>query len=273
MGCARRVPSIQQSTAVCSAQAQLPERTSDTCWYKEALLDSFRGTERGLKAAPETRAEINEAISQLEAMNPHSSPISLEVFGGRWRLVYTSNSELGQVLALTHLPFVQAVELHQNIEWDTSTVENAVDFVLPGCSVSVHSIARFKVESPKRIGLHFDQTTPGPANVRVTVHVANLDTNATVKALRNALTPVIDTSTAVVDFVTGFMGALGHQEQGANQQRATDMPVLSPLADTWLITSYLDTDLCIRRGDAGSVFVFARECTQLQLWEAGDAHA
>ncbi len=39
-----------------------------------ALLDSLYGTERGLAARSEVRAEINELISQLEAKNPTPNP-------------------------------------------------------------------------------------------------------------------------------------------------------------------------------------------------------
>jgi hypothetical protein len=39
-----------------------------------ALLDSLFGTERGLAARSEVRAEINELITQLEAKNPTPSP-------------------------------------------------------------------------------------------------------------------------------------------------------------------------------------------------------
>ena len=39
-----------------------------------ALLDSLYGTERGLAARSEVRAEINELISQLEAKNPNPNP-------------------------------------------------------------------------------------------------------------------------------------------------------------------------------------------------------
>jgi hypothetical protein len=41
---------------------------------KAALLDSLFGTERGLAARSEVRAEINELITQLEAKNPSPSP-------------------------------------------------------------------------------------------------------------------------------------------------------------------------------------------------------
>lgn len=38
------------------------------------LLDSLFGTDRGLKARGETKAEINDLIVQLEANNPTPSP-------------------------------------------------------------------------------------------------------------------------------------------------------------------------------------------------------
>jgi PAP_fibrillin len=41
---------------------------------KAALIDSFWGTERGLSATADTRAEINELITQLEAANTCNNP-------------------------------------------------------------------------------------------------------------------------------------------------------------------------------------------------------
>ena len=41
---------------------------------KGALLDSFWGIDRGLTASAETRADINELITQLEAQSPCQNP-------------------------------------------------------------------------------------------------------------------------------------------------------------------------------------------------------
>ena len=41
---------------------------------KKALVDSFYGTDHGLKATSETRAEIVELITQLKAKNPTAAP-------------------------------------------------------------------------------------------------------------------------------------------------------------------------------------------------------
>lgn len=43
------------------------------CTMQAQLLDSLFGTERGLSASSEVRAEINELITQLEAKNPNPS--------------------------------------------------------------------------------------------------------------------------------------------------------------------------------------------------------
>jgi hypothetical protein len=41
---------------------------------KAALLDSFWGTDRGLSASTDVRADINELITQLEAKTPVENP-------------------------------------------------------------------------------------------------------------------------------------------------------------------------------------------------------
>lgn len=48
--------------------------SSHVACMQAALLDSLYGTERGLAARSEVRAEINELISQLEAKNPNPNP-------------------------------------------------------------------------------------------------------------------------------------------------------------------------------------------------------
>jgi hypothetical protein len=51
--------------------------------WQAALLDSLFGTERGLAARSEVRAEINELITQLEAKNPNPSPTEVCVCLGQ----------------------------------------------------------------------------------------------------------------------------------------------------------------------------------------------
>lgn len=54
---------------------------------KKLLVDSFYGTDRGLRATSETRAEINELITRLEAKNPTPAPTeALALLNGKWIL-------------------------------------------------------------------------------------------------------------------------------------------------------------------------------------------
>lgn len=175
------------------------------------------GTERGQTAAPETRAEINELVIQLEAVTPHESPTEEHSIGGRWSLVYTSNIELVSVLSLAHLPFVKALELHQSIDCAASTVENDVSISLPSSSVSIRSVAAFRMQSSKRFGLYFDQSKSGHGNLQVTAHVANHGTDPAFAAISNAIKPLFETSIAAVEFLRGFLGQEGQSVINNNE--------------------------------------------------------
>ena len=48
------------------------------------------------------------------------------VLDGQWKLVYTSNSELFGLLALSRLPFVTVGDITQTVQASTLTVENKV---------------------------------------------------------------------------------------------------------------------------------------------------
>ena len=61
-----------------NAMAQMEEYTMSNQDIKAALLDSFWGTERGLTASSETRAEINELITQLEGKSPNPKPTEVK---------------------------------------------------------------------------------------------------------------------------------------------------------------------------------------------------
>ncbi|KAL4192135.1 hypothetical protein AMTRI_Chr06g192490 [Amborella trichopoda] len=73
---------------------------------KKALVEAFYGTNRGLQASSETRAEIVELITQLEAMNPTPVPTqALPLLNGKWILVYvtTESSMKSLVLFVTNM--------------------------------------------------------------------------------------------------------------------------------------------------------------------------
>jgi hypothetical protein len=75
------------AAAVAVVEEAKPAELSEIDRLKKALVDSFYGTDRGLKATSETRAEIVELITQLEAKNPTPAPTeALSLLNGKWIL-------------------------------------------------------------------------------------------------------------------------------------------------------------------------------------------
>ncbi|KAK4748095.1 hypothetical protein SAY87_014681 [Trapa incisa] len=65
-----------------------PKEADEITSLKKALFDSFYETDRGLNATSETRAEIVELITQLEAKNPTPAPTdALTLLNRKWNLV------------------------------------------------------------------------------------------------------------------------------------------------------------------------------------------
>lgn len=64
-----------------------PKELTEIEVLKQQLLNSFYGTNGGLGASSETRAEIVELITQLEAKNPNPAPTeALTLLNGKWIL-------------------------------------------------------------------------------------------------------------------------------------------------------------------------------------------
>ena len=78
---------VTESAGVAVAEEEKPKEVVEIESLKKALVDSFYGTDRGLKATSETRAEIIELITQLEAKNPTPAPTeALPLLNGKWIL-------------------------------------------------------------------------------------------------------------------------------------------------------------------------------------------
>jgi hypothetical protein len=68
------------------AEAPAPE-ASEVAELKARLKEALDSTERGLLASSETRAEVVELITQLEARNPTPAPTeALTLLNGKWIL-------------------------------------------------------------------------------------------------------------------------------------------------------------------------------------------
>lgn len=223
---------------------------------KMALLDSLYGTERGLKASSEVRAEINELLAQLEAKNPTPSPTeALEKLDGNWKLVYTSNSELIALLAVNNLPLVTIGNITQSIDGPTMTVVNKVEVTVPFSKTTVAAQASIEVRSPKRLQVKFKQGT---------ISTPRLTDSLEIPSTFNVMGQTLDLSPlqdAIKPLEKNIADISGQLQNLINQSPDLSFPIQNDQAQTWLLTTYLDEDTRISRGDGGSVFVLVKDAS------------
>ncbi|EFJ38264.1 hypothetical protein SELMODRAFT_163532 [Selaginella moellendorffii] len=230
------------------------EKDGDTEGLKKALLDSLYGTERGLKASSETRAEVNELITQLEAKNPTPAPTeALAVLNGKWILAYTSFSELFPLLAAGTLPLVKVGEISQTVDSNALTVQNSVSFVGPLATTSFSASASFEVRSPKRVQIKFEEGVIGTPQLTDSVELPDtvdfMGRKIDLTPAQDALRPLQDAANSVARTLSG--------------QPPLKFSIPGNKAQSWLLTTYLDEDLRISRGDGGGVFLLVKEGSPL----------
>mmetsp|Transcript_363 Transcript_363/g.974 ORF Transcript_363/g.974 Transcript_363/m.974 type:complete len:329 (-) Transcript_363:1236-2222(-) len=227
---------------------------------KAALLDSLYGTERGLSARSEVRAEINELISQMESMSPVPNPTeALDKLSGNWKLVYTSNSELMAVLALSKLPLVDIGDITQKIDAEDAKVENKVRLSVPFTRTSLSTTASFEVRSPKRLQLRLTkggiQTPELISDLNLPPYVTVMGTTVDLGPLKSAIGPMQSAASGVLSQVNNLLSQLPPPQ----------VDISNDSAQTWQLNTYVDDDTRISRGDGGSVFIYVREA-ELDDW-------
>ncbi|TKY72206.1 Plastid-lipid-associated protein [Spatholobus suberectus] len=230
------------------------EKPTETENLKKALVDSFYGTDRGLKATSETRAEIVELITQLEAKNPTPAPTdALTLLNGKWILAYTSFAALFPLLSRGTLPLVKVEEISQTIDSQNFTVQNSVQFAGPLATTSISTNAKFDVRSPKRVQIKFEEGIIGTPqltdSLEIPENVEFLGQKIDLTPFKGLLTSVQDTASSVVKTISS--------------RPPLKIPISSSNAQSWLLTTYLDEELRISRGDGGSVFVLIKEGSSL----------
>ena len=264
---ASREPNASSDDATASSSArpevsgeEEDEEEAEVDAVKSRLLDSFYGTNRGLSASSKTRAEVNELISRLEAMNPTPSPsYELAALSGKWRLVYTSNSEVMFLLAAENLPGLNVGDITQTIDGVGGRVENRVVFSAPMLESSVSANASFEVRSPKRLQVKFDE-----AGVETPTIVADVFQYMSLPMTVDVMGQSIDTAPLadlMQPFQSGLTDALNGVKSAVSGLPSLKVPLpesASPGSEAWLLTTYLDGDLRIARGDGGSVFVLTK---------------
>ncbi|TYH53238.1 hypothetical protein ES332_D09G085200v1 [Gossypium tomentosum] len=169
---------------------------------KKALVDSFYGTDRGWKASSETRAEIVELITLLEAKNPTPAPTdSLPLLNGKWILAYTSFTGLFPLLSRGQLRLVKVEEISQTIDAESLTVQNSVQFSGPLASSSISASAKFEVRSPRRVQIKFQEGIIGTPQLTDSIvlpeNVEFMGQNIDLAPIKGLLNSVQDTASTV----------------------------------------------------------------------------
>ncbi|XP_043693178.1 light-induced protein, chloroplastic-like [Telopea speciosissima] len=245
-----RIQAAGEGVVTALAEEEKPKQSSEVEKLKKALVESFYGTDRGLKASSETRAEIVELITQLDALNPTPAPTdALTRLNGKWILAYTSFSGLFPLFSRGTPPWVKVEEISQTIDSENFTVQNSVKFSGPLASTSFSTNAKFEIRSPKRVQIKFEEGIIGTPQLIDSIEIPE---NVEVLGQKIELSP--------------FKGLINSLQNGASSvaktissQSPLKIPITNTNAQSWLLTTYLDDELRISKGDGGSVFVLIKE--------------
>ncbi|KAL0906476.1 hypothetical protein M5K25_024973 [Dendrobium thyrsiflorum] len=240
---------------VAAVEEETAGATSVTAELKRKLLDLLFGTDRGLKATSETRAEVNELITQLEAKNPTPAPTeALSLLSGKWILAYTSFAGLFPLLGAGSLPqLVKVDEISQTIDSEAFTVQNSVRFVGPFSSTSLSTNAKFEVRSPKRVQIKFEEGIIGTPQLTDSIVIPDkfelFGQSIDLSPFKGVISSLQDTASSVAKTISS--------------QPPLKFPISNSNAQSWLLTTYLDDELRISRADGSSVFVLIKEGSAL----------
>ncbi|OIV91829.1 hypothetical protein TanjilG_17821 [Lupinus angustifolius] len=230
-----------------SGVAVVEEEKTEVEKVKKLLVDSLYGTDRGLRASRETRSEIVELITQLEALNPTPAPTqALPLLNGKWILAYTSFIGLFPLLSQVIAPLIRAGDISQTIDSETYAVQNSVQFVGPWTTTNVSYHGKYEVLSPKRVQLKIEERFIG---------TPQLTDSLTIPEEVEFLGQTID--------LKPLKGIVHEKAKKLARKPPIRLPVPRCFAKSWLLTTYLDEDIRVSRGDFGSVFVFFKEGSSL----------
>ncbi|XP_010509611.1 PREDICTED: probable plastid-lipid-associated protein 3, chloroplastic [Camelina sativa] len=228
--------------------------SDDNTWeLKRCLADTVYGTELGFRAGSEVRAEVLELVNQLEALNPTPAPLeNPELLDGNWVLLYTAFSELIPLLAAGSTPLLKVKSISQSIDSNNLTIDNSTTLSSPFADFSFSATASFEVRSPSRVEVSFKEGTLKPPEIKSSVDlpesVGVFGQQISLALLKQSLNPLQDVAANISRALSG--------------QPPLKLPFPGNRGSSWLLTTYLDKDLRISRGDGG-LFVLAREGSSL----------
>ncbi|KAF6175262.1 hypothetical protein GIB67_030480 [Kingdonia uniflora] len=188
---------------------------------KKVFIDLLYGTDRGLTASSDTRAEIIELITQ-----------------------YTSFVGLFPLLTRGTLPLVKVEEISQTIDSENFTVQNSVQFTGPLATTSLSINAKFEIKFEQGI-----IGTPQLTDSIVPEDVDFLGQKIDLVPFKGLITSLQDKTSSVVKSISS--------------RPPLKFAITNDRAQSWLLTTYLDEDLRISKGDGGSVFVLIKDGSSL----------
>ncbi|XP_004244405.1 plastoglobulin-1, chloroplastic [Solanum lycopersicum] len=217
---------------------------------KRCLIDTVYGTDFGLRASSEVRAEALELVAKLEAANP--TPTTVELLDGNWILVFTAFSELLPLLAVGTIPLLKVEKISQTISTSSLTIENSTTLSSPVATSSFSATAIFEVQSSSRIQVEIKEGTFKPPEIKSKIDLPeNMDIfgqNISLSPLQQSLGPLENVVAGIARTISGLP--------------PLKVPIPGERTKSWLITTYVDSDLRISRGDGG-LFVLVKEESSL----------
>ncbi|KAM3409307.1 hypothetical protein ACQJBY_001959 [Aegilops geniculata] len=221
---------------------------------KRCLVDTVYGSGLGLKASSEVRGEVVELVAQLEAANPTSAPVQAPELDGNWILLYTAYSELLPILLAGATPFTRVDKISQEIDSRSMTIINASTISTPFASFSFSATASFEVQTPSRIEVQFKEGSFQPPEISSSVtlpeQIAIFGQKFSLGTVKELLEPLQRAFASIAGSISG--------------QPPLKVPIPGDnKAKSWLLTTYLDKDLRISKGDGGGVFILAKEGSPL----------
>ncbi|KAF6159143.1 hypothetical protein GIB67_032760 [Kingdonia uniflora] len=248
------VPEEVSGGGVATEVAEEAIEPSEIDTLKKVLIDSLYGTDRGLMASSDTRAEIIELVTQLEAKNPTPAPTeALTLLNGKWILAYTSFVGLFPLLTRGTLPLVKVEEISQTIDSENFTVQNSVQFTGPLATTSLSTNAKFEVRSPQRVQIKFEEGIIGTPQL---IDSIELPEDVDFLGQKIDLTPF-------KGLITSLQATASSVVKSISNRPPLKFAITNDRAQSWLLTTYLDEDLRISRGDGGSVFVLIKDGSSL----------
>ncbi|CAN4076286.1 unnamed protein product [Withania somnifera] len=165
---------------------------------------------------------------------------------------FTAFSELLPLLAVGNIPLLKVEKISQDINTSSLTIENSTTLSSPVATLSFSAIATFEVRSPSRIQVEFKEGNFKPPEIRSNI---DLPENVDVFGQKISLSPVQQSLGPLENAVGGIARTISGQPP-------LKIPIPGERTSSWLLTTYLDKDMRISRGDGG-LFVLVKEGSSL----------